>query len=418
LKKKACLLNASPKSKYILNEGKQPFISLKGIGRLFFFHKDAYLTNLSEREGVYILMDNRRVLIGLHELEGIGWKTILHLISRLPDLTSLLELSPEQLSAFQIKPQQAHQIITHLHASYVDQKLRDYENNGVRILTLYDEGYPQRLKETATPPWVLYCKGDISLLNKPLLGMVGTRTPTVYGKRVAVDLASTLSKAGFGIASGLARGIDSCVHQGAIQGKGSTIAVLGCPVGHIYPPENKYLYGQIEHSGLIISEYPKGTGIMPGMFPMRNRIIAGISLGVVVVEGGDGSGSFITVQHAVNENRDVFAVPGPITSPKSLGVLKLIKEGSKMVTCAEDIIEDYRHLMPQLSKAEIHQKGMLVELSGEERKIIQILSEGTLSIDDLLEQSEFTFGHLHSVLLSLLMKKQIIQLPGSAYMIV
>jgi DNA processing protein len=361
-------------------------------------------------------MDNRMILIGLHELAGIGWKTILKLMNRFMASKDILTLTAESLAGLYLHPKQVEVIISNLTPSFVEQKLIQYEKQGIRILTLLDPEYPAILKETAQPPWVLYYKGDLELCSQPLLGMVGTRTPTAYGKKIAEDMANSLSRLGFGVVSGLARGIDSAAHQGALQGKAKTIAVLGCAIDRIYPPENGALYRQIEQQGLILSEYPIGMQTHPGMFPLRNRIIAGLSLGVVVVEAAKDSGSLITAEAALEESRDVFAVPGAITSPNSFGVLSLIKEGAKMVTSVEDIIEEYPHLIEKKEAAALKHAHSARDLTEDEIEIITILSIEPLSIDDLLEQSQFTFGHLHAVLLSLLLKKAIIQLPGSIYM--
>jgi DNA processing protein len=360
-------------------------------------------------------MDNRMILIALHELEGIGWRTILKLMSRLGELKDILSLSANQLVEFEIKPQLAGRIADHLNRVFLDLKLEEYKKRQIGILTIFDKDYPSLLKETSQPPWVLYYRGDLTSLKQPLLGVVGTRTPTTYGKKVAEELSISLSHAGFGIVSGLARGIDSCAHRGALLGKGKTIAVLGCAIDQVYPPENFSLYKEIENQGLILSEYPIGTNMHPGLFPQRNRILAGLSLGVIVVEAAERSGSLITADMALDESRDVFAVPGPITSPKSKGTLSLIKQGSKMVTSVEDIIEEYAHLVltSDLNIPLQHQKE--TELTVDEREILRIISSDTMTIDDLLEQSQFTFGHLHSLLLSLLMKKVIQQLPGSTY---
>ena len=360
-------------------------------------------------------MENRLVLFGLHELEGIGWKTILKLFSHFTELRSLLGLDAEQYAALGIKPQQAALLSSRLTASFIEARLRLYQQACIEFITILDEDYPIRLKETAQPPWVLYCKGNRDLLKKPLLGMVGTRTPTAYGKKMTDDLASDLAGAGFGIVSGLARGIDSTAHQGALRGGGATIGVLGCAINVVYPPENLPLYRDMEQRGLLVSEYGIGTAMHPGLFPQRNRIIAGLSLGVIVVEAAQRSGSLITVDHALDESRDVFAVPGPITSPKSQGTLSLIKQGAKMVTGAEDIIEEYLHLIPALAQKAERIDKPAPELTEDEQRIVSFLSCEPTSIDQLVELSQFTFGHLHSVLLSLLMNRVIVQLPGSTY---
>ncbi|MBP1991350.1 DNA-processing protein DprA [Paenibacillus eucommiae] len=361
-------------------------------------------------------MDNRSILIGLHELEGIGWKTILRLINRLPELQEIFAISAAELTALGIGREQAELISRKLTASYVESKLTLYANMRICTLTLFDSEYPAILKEIAQPPWVLYYKGNIPLINLHLLSIVGTRMPTAYGKKVAEDFAFSISNLGFGIVSGMARGIDSYAHRGALKGSGRTIAVLGCAIDQVYPPENRILSGQIEEQGLIVSEYPIGAKMHPGMFPYRNRIIAGLSLGVVVVEAAKRSGSLITVDLAIEESRDVFAVPGQITSPKSQGVLPLIKQGCKILTTIEDIKEEYVHLFPKEASAVLQSQQMAPALTEDELEIMQILTEEPANIDSLLELSQFTFGHLHSILLSLSMKKQITQLPGSTYM--
>ncbi|MFD0698397.1 DNA-processing protein DprA [Paenibacillus sp. GCM10027628] len=361
-------------------------------------------------------MDNRLIIFGLHELEGVGWKTILQLLSRFPEPQALFELPASEIASAGIKNSIAEQIAKKLSPSFIEERLQLYTKQSIRILSLLDEDYPLILKEIAQPPWILYIKGDPAYLNQKLLGMVGTRTPTIYGKKIAEELAAELSHAGFGIVSGLARGIDSKAHIGALKGKGKTVAVLGCAINQIYPRENALLYRNIEREGVIISEYPIGTGIHPGMFPQRNRIIAGLSLGVTVIEAAEDSGSLITVDFALDESRDVFAVPGPIDSNQSSGVHKLLKQGAKLVTNVEDIIEDYHFMLEPVDRSSLQKPSRVIELSVEEREIMAIMSNEPISIDTILESSQFTFGHLHAVLLSLLLKKAIKQLPGSTYM--
>ncbi|NOU84889.1 DNA-protecting protein DprA [Paenibacillus sp. LMG 31460] len=362
-------------------------------------------------------MDNRFILFGLHELEGVGWKTILQLLTRFPDPHVLLELSAAAIASKGIRASIAEQIATRFTPSFIEQKLQLYKKQSIQILTLLDEDYPSILKEIAQPPWVLYVKGNVSLLNGRLLGMVGTRTPTLYGKKIAEEWAAALSRAGFSIVSGLARGIDSKAHIGALQGKSKTVAVLGCAINQIYPRENALLYRNIEQEGVIISEYPIGTGMRPGMFPQRNRIIAGLSLGVTVVEAAEDSGSLITVEFAVDESRDVFAVPGPIDSNQSSGVHKLLKDGAKLVTRVEEIVEEYKQMLSEEDQGAMKKPLPAFSLTDEEGEIVRKLSNEPVSIDTLLEDGQFTFGHLHAVLLSLVMKKAIKQLPGSTYIL-
>ncbi|KRE56606.1 DNA-processing protein DprA [Paenibacillus sp. Soil750] len=360
-------------------------------------------------------MDNRNCLIGLHELEGIGWKTIHQLLSRFPELSVLTGLTAGEIASCGIRRTIAETIATRLTPAFVEQKIHQYKSQAIRIMTRFDEDYPSILQEIAQPPWILYVKGDPSILHGRLLGIVGTRTPTLYGKKIAEEWAASLSRAGFGIVSGLARGIDSKAHIGALQGKAKTVAVLGCAINAIYPRENALLFRHIEQEGVIISEYPIGTGMRPGMFPQRNRIIAGLSLGVTVVEAAEDSGSLITVECALDASRDIFAVPGPINSRQSSGVHKLLKDGAKLVTCVEEIVEEYKHIInvDEINVA-LQQKATFI-FTEDEVEIVRKLSDDPVSIDTLLEETQFTFGHLHGVLLSLVLKKAIKQLPGSTY---
>jgi DNA processing protein len=365
-------------------------------------------------------MDKRSLLLGLHELPGIGWKSILQLLELLEQPARLLKSAGAELARFGLAKQRAEQIADKLSVSFIEERMAKYEKAGIRFVTIFDREYPQLLRETAQPPWILYAIGNLSLLEAASVAVVGTRTPTVYGKRVAETLSEDLSAAGLCIVSGLARGIDSAAHRGAMKAEGSTIAVLGCGIDVVYPPENAGLYRQIAERGLIVAEQPAGMAAKPGLFPLRNRIIAGISRGTLVVEAAERSGSLITADQALECSRDVFAVPGPITSPKSIGALSLIKQGAKTVTGASDIIEEYGQLLnkgknipaspPLLDKR-------LSALTEEERHVYGLLSPSPTSFDHILEHTQTNFGHLHAILLSLQMRKMIEQLPGPAYVI-
>ncbi|MDD9270273.1 DNA-processing protein DprA [Paenibacillus sp. GCM10023248] len=362
-------------------------------------------------------MDNRLILFGLHELEGVGWKTMLQLVNRFPEPQVLLELSASEIAASGIRSTVAEQIASRFTPAFIEQRLHIYMKRSIQILTILDKEYPQYLREIAQPPWVLYVKGSLSMLSGRLISIVGTRTPTLYGQKIAEEWAAALSRAGFRIVSGLARGIDSKAHIGALQGRAKTVAVLGCAIDQIYPRENALLFRKIEQEGAIISEYPIGTGMKPGMFPQRNRIIAGLSLGVMVVEAAEDSGSLITVDFALDESRDVFAVPGSINSRLSGGVHNLLKEGAKLVTSVEEIVEDYNYMINSNEMTAAKPQVSAFTLTVDEEEIIRMLSNVPVTIDTLLEGSQFTFGHLHAVLLSLLLKKAIKQLPGSTYIL-
>jgi DNA processing protein len=361
------------------------------------------------------MLEAREVLFGLHELEGIGWHTIKRIMEH-GCWEACLRGDREMLMRIGVDEGRSRIIAGTLSEAFVDRRKQVYEKKEIGFLTYLDEHYPALLRETPWPPWVLYYAGDLRLLNGPSIAIVGTRTPTVYGRRTADMLAERLSGAGFSIVSGLARGIDSIAHRAAMRGPGGTIAVLGTPLDRVYPPENRELFRQLAESGLILTEYPLSTKPHPGLFPRRNRLIAGLGWGTVVVEGGESSGTLITADYALEASRDVFAVPGPITSPKSAGPHRLIRQGAILVTCAEDIAAEYAH---RLDCSEIHMmKTPHVEeesLSGEELTVLSRIGDDPVSVDELMVRTKFTFGHLHSVLLSLTMKNKIEQLPGFSY---
>lgn len=365
-------------------------------------------------------MNNRIMLIALHELDGIGWKTIQKLVCRFPDLTDLLGASESLLQTLELPPGKPELLLSGLTESYAEGAGRKYEAGSIVPITRGEPEYPQLLDATAQPPWVLYTRGRRELLERPGIAVVGTRTPTVYGKRMAEQFARELSCSGVCVVSGLARGIDGAAHEGALEGAGGTIAVLGCGIDVIYPKEHAYLYSRIAENGLILSEYPPGMFAAPGLFPQRNRIIAGLSLGTFVVEAALKSGSLITADQALDESRDVFALPGPVTSPKSSGAHALIQQGAKLVSCAKDILDEYPDLAAlrrNIPESHAQTRAYGDQLSAEERRILKLLAEGSATIDELIERLQTNFGHLHAILLSLQLKKRIEQLPGSVYIL-
>ncbi|MEK4664703.1 DNA-processing protein DprA [Priestia sp. FSL H7-0729] len=373
-------------------------------------------------------MEERWILFGLHEMEGIGKKTISKLIQGQHRLSDLLDYEEGDWTAAGLRKDQAARLASQFNIDWIECKREYVYNQGIEVITYLDQNYPILMKETVQPPWVMYGRGDVSLLHSPSIAMVGTRMPTVYGRKVGEKLAEQLCNAGLTIVSGLARGIDSVCHEAVLRAKGKTIAVFGTGIDNIYPPENTSLAERIAETGLLLSEYPPGTRARQGLFPERNRIIAGLTLGTLVVEADIRSGSLITADAALEAGRDVFAVPGPITSPKSRGAHNLIRQGAKLVTCAADILEEYRLGLPNADQLPYNRgrstettepsgKGIFAEvkLSPDEQRVIYLLEQEEQSLDQLVEQLGWDFGHLHSVLLSLIIKKQISQLPGTKY---
>ncbi|AEI44353.1 DNA-processing protein DprA [Paenibacillus mucilaginosus] len=364
-------------------------------------------------------MNNRDILIALHHMPGVGSRTIDLVFQHVSDFTEIRTRDLPHLTIPGLTPARASALSkgwAGLSAASLEMREEAYRERGIGCITRWDEEYPEMLRELPDAPWVLYTRGDVSLLKRHCIAMVGTRTPTAYGRAAAEGLSEGLSGAGLCVVSGMARGIDACAHIGALKEQGGTIAVLGCAIDEVYPPENKALYHRIADHALLLSEYPVGTKSHPGLFPQRNRIIAGLSLGVVVVEAALRSGSLITADQALEASRDVFAVPGPISSPKSQGTLSLLKQGAKLVSSAQDIVEEYTDRISFPSSAYIIGTGKaLPELTPDEKRICDLLLDHPMNVDELLAGSGFTFGHLHSVLINLLMMRRIAELPGAVY---
>jgi len=287
---------------------------------------------------VIVLDDVRKRLIHLHHCDGIGWKTIYQLLKIdstlkfLNDSNELLKSSPLKLP---------NHFVDNFQNIDIEEKLKTYNNHGIKIITIMDKEYPPLLKQIFEPPWVLYLKGNINLLhNRKKIAVVGSRTPTDYGRQCTNYFVTELVKNGYTIISGLARGIDSHAHITAIKTNGHTIAVLGSGFAHIYPKEHTSLANLIGENHLLVSEYPPMRRPAKMNFPARNRIISGLSQAVLVVEAKEKSGSLITAQFALNEGRDVYSVPGSIFSEWSKGTNQLIQDGAKPVISIDDILEE------------------------------------------------------------------------------
>ncbi len=286
---------------------------------------------------------------------------------------------------------------------------------GGRIVTLKDEEYPKRLRDIYDPPALLYMRGELKKEDDFAVAIVGSRKATPYGRWFTEKVSQDLARYGVTIVSGMARGIDSLAHWGAIAGRGRTIAVLGCGVDVIYPSENRNLFAKIIDHGAILSEFPMGSPPEGGHFPRRNRIISGLSIGVVVVQASEKSGSLITANYALEQGREVFAVPGNVGTESSRGTHRLIKEGAKLVESSEDILEE---ILPQwkregegIPKIEAPKP----DLTQEERVLYELLGETPLHIDVMIRESRFDPGKVSSLLLNLEFKGLVSQWPGKCF---
>jgi len=290
--------------------------------------------------------------------------------------------------------------------------LKQLKQKQVSFIALCDRNYPKLLKQLDDAPIVLFTRGDFNSIDfERTIGVVGTRRITNYGSVVTKLFATDLALAGFTIVSGLAMGVDALAGWSAIQAGGKTVAVLGSGIDLCYPPVNKPLYDKIvSGGGVVVSEFPMGLEPNPGTFPSRNRIIAGLSLGVLVTEGAEDSGSLITANEALNINRPAFAIPGPITSSLSKGPLKLIAKGGKLVTSAEDIIKELKVQTPSLKTTA--QSSKLDNLSKDELKIVQLLENEGLSFDEIVRRSELNSSVVASLISMLEIKGILLHSEG------
>lgn len=284
--------------------------------------------------------DIKKRLIHLHHCRGATWRFIKQWLDNDPSLASIYEMKSKEIQqTFQINEARAKVIYEDLNTFHTNDIVNELINDKIVPLTYFDEAYPPLLKEIYDPPWVLYCKGNISLLHsEKMLAIVGTRTPTAYSRQCLEAFIPPLVKENFTIVSGLALGVDSLAHQITIRSKGKTIGVLGSGFCHMYPSKNISLFEHMAKEHCIITEYPRHVRPQKWHFPMRNRIISGLSKGVLIVEAKEKSGSLITADQALEQGRDVFAVPGTIFSKYSIGTNQLIQQGAKLVISAEDIL--------------------------------------------------------------------------------
>ncbi|MDH3391297.1 MAG: DNA-processing protein DprA [Desulfobulbaceae bacterium] len=329
-----------------------------------------------------------------------------------PNLTAVASLRKESLAALSGEGRQ------HLEELANKEIERAAEKNIV-IIPCDDPLYPALLKNIHDPPVVLYVLGAPELLNCRGLGIVGSRAATHYGKDIAQQMAGSLSRQGFTIISGLALGIDTAAHNGALAAEGKTIAVLGCGLDIVYPPSNHNLYKRIASAGAVVSEYPLGTKPDSFRFPARNRIISGLSLGIVVVEAANRSGSLITASHALEQGREVFAVPGRIDSVKSAGTHTLLQQGAKLVHSINDIVEEFPANVFQQSVEEAGMKEdeqvFFENLSQDEAELFGFIGVYPRTFDEIIKESGFTAQRTNEVLLLLELKGIIEPLPGKSY---
>lgn len=283
----------------------------------------------------------KKIFIALHHCPFLNDSSIIKLIKMDPNLENFHQLSPSEISRLtSLSHQKALTIFDYMKNFQFDHLLDVYEKEKIRMITIFDEEYPPLLKEIYDPPLVLYTKGNPNLLKRRILGVVGTRNMTENGRLSLQKMIPPLIKEGFVTVSGLAKGIDTHAHRLTVENKGGTIAVLGGGVMKIYPKENQKLADYLAGEHLLVSEYPPFTSPVRWHFPKRNRIISGLSEGVIIIEAKEKSGSLITADQALEQGRDVFAVPGSILEPTAAGTNSLIQQGAKLVMSHHDILNE------------------------------------------------------------------------------
>lgn len=362
-------------------------------------------------------MEEYRYWLGLSFVPGVGDIGYKNLISRFHDPKAVFEASTDSLERVEgIGEKAARSIKNFSDWGRVETEIQNLSRFGFKLLSMSDEDYPKSLSKIYYPPSMLYVHGEICARDELALAIVGTRAADRYGRVVTERLASQLASMGITIVSGLARGIDSVAHSAALRSGGRTIAVLGSGLDVIYPPENKDLYNQISENGAVISELPLGSDPDAVNFPKRNRIISGLSMGVLVIQASEKSGSLITASFALEQNREVFAVPGNIGSKLSRGTNELIKKGAKLVASVEDIlgeVEAFRRLEPSESTGKY---GQIIErLEEDEKRVYGTLGNAPIHIDDIITGSGFESRRVLSILLSLELEGLITQLPGKMF---
>lgn len=358
-------------------------------------------------------MNQRKYWVGLSMVKGLGPIYINKLLQKYKRPSDIWEADDSMLKMIDGIGQKRLKKINEVRKNLdLDLELEKLAEKNIKFLTLNDEDYPGLLRNIYDPPPVLYYKGQ-EIFSELALAVIGSRRATVYGRKTAKRLAGRLAGRGITIVSGMARGIDSAGHRGALRAEGKTIAVLGSGIDYIYPPENGDLYEKIQSSGAVISEFPPGVKPVPGNFPRRNRIISGLAKGIIVVEAAKRSGALITTDFALEQGREVFAVPGNIDRSQSRGVNNLIKEGAVIVTEVDDILEELFLYNETEEKVE---KAVYPELDKNEMELLEVFKrEPELYFDQLYEITNFNKNKLSSYLLKMELKGLIKLKPGKKY---
>lgn len=358
-------------------------------------------------------MDSREALVALNLLPNIGPVRVRNLLSRFGSAQAVLAATQADLSQVdKVGFKAANNIIRWRELIDLDGELRRIDQFGANIVTTDDSDYPALLRQIYDPPLVLYVRGTLRPEDAYAIAMVGTRQSTLYGRQTAERLARQLAASGVTVVSGGARGIDSASHEGALQSGGRTIAVLGTGLDIVYPAENVKLYQRIAEQGAVITQFPFGRKGDKQSFPIRNRIVAGMTQGTAVVEANRASGALITANFATEYGRTVYAVPGRVDSPRSAGCHDLIKDGAQLCESAEDVLTEFAHLQAiEPEEPEIP----MPTLSHPEQHVFHVLTHEEMQQDEIIRRSELPAAQVSVILLQLEMKKLVQQHPGRLF---
>ncbi|KTD07369.1 DNA-processing protein DprA [Legionella jamestowniensis] len=351
-------------------------------------------------------MENKSYLLALNKIPSIGPRTIAKLLQKWPNLEELFCLTQQQMEQAGLSPRMA-QSIKSFNFKEIEADLHWSEKNHHYLISIEEAHYPALLKEIADPPMIIYARGDLACFKQPAIAIVGSRKPSVTGCETAHRFAMELATYPLTIVSGLALGIDAQAHEGCLQAKGKTVAVLGTGIDCLYPRQHQLLAEKIAHTGLLLSEFPLKTPPIAGHFPRRNRIISGLSLATLVVEAAVQSGSLITARFALEQNRDVLAVPGSILNPQARGCHYLLQQGAKLVTSIQDILEELN-----LDSKQVNQTNATLSLATDNKNLVKCIGFEITTVDQIMARSGLGIEEVVSSLATLELKGLVKAIPG------
>ncbi|WP_343343311.1 DNA-processing protein DprA [Terrisporobacter petrolearius] len=364
-------------------------------------------------------MNKREIYLCIESIKGLSTITLRKIIKEVGSVEAIISLSEKDIYNLKnISLNIKENLVKYISRFNLDEIKEKLYKNSIQYICIEDDEYPEKLRNIYSPPLLLFYKGDLSIINNNLnIAMVGSRKPTPYGINCAHRISYELSQVGINIISGLALGIDSCCHRGCIKGKGKTIAVLASSLDNIRPSTNEALANEIlEDGGLILSEYNVGHITTRGNFPCRNRIISGISDGVIVVEAGEKSGALITADLGLDQGKNIFAVPGYINSDLSKGCHKIIKEGAKLIENIDDILNEYNNSGFNNNKNSIEYD--IKDLSNEALKIIQVIKrQGMLQINEICDTTGIDIKNVNTIINELLLRDLVVEMNNKMFSI-